>query len=562
MKYIIFKIIVFLIILLFFERVSCQVAVNEIMPSPQGDEPEWIELFNFSDSDFQMMECTIFDAVGSKLLPLFTIRSKSYAILTSDSSSLIAARTIPPECLIIETSLPILNNTTDEIKIVKQGMIIDSVYYNMSWGEKGKSLERKDYMKSAVSKDNWGVSKNPSGATAGYFNSISVLDYDLALSEFYFDRNQQNYIFVITNKGRYSLADVEFLLIVDENRDGLFTNKEEVFRKSIDIADKDTLFADINYNILFPQKNKFGAYSFIARIINKNDQNPMNDSLFGEVYNSYPNLSLTINEIMFDVDVGKAEFIEIYNNSEDAILLKNYGISDRWKSKGPDIVKFTDNSFILPQSYALIAWDSVFFEQYPELINNASVSIFKSSFNLNKSDDDVILFDPNGFVCDSLTYKESWHLKNIVTRNISLEKINPKLETNSPESWSSCNDTRGATPMEKNSISSEFSETGTVDAKPNPFSPTSRGNDSFCVINYSLPFRQSSISAYVFDTSGRRIRKLKVSEPTSANGFFVWDGRNDDGYILQAGPYVLFLEAADHSSGKVITQKLMIVIGS
>lgn len=555
------KFIVCIIFLLFSSCLFSQLAVNEIMPAPLGDEPEWVEIYNFSQNNFKLKDGRIFDAVGSKSLPDIMIKAKEFVILTSDTNALKAARLIADNVFLIETSLPIFNNTSDEVKIISESKLIDTVYYNMGWGKKGISLERIDYLVPALSKENWAASTDESGATCGYANSNAKLDFDAEISSLEYDPENNKYLIFLENTGRKIINSIDLFLQIDFNNNSRFDESEKVFTgqitnleklKEIEISENDILNKTINS----------GRYDYLAFLSAKTDENPLNDSLRGEVYKSYPEGTLVINEVLFDIDEEHAEFAEIFNTSQDTISLKGYGLHDRWKSSGPDYVYFSEDSFIFPGGYAVIAWDSLFFENYPELADNLSVTVYEENFNLNKTNEDLILFDPNGNYVDSLTYYENWHLSGIDTKNASLEKINPTLETNIGESWSTCSGSRGATPLEKNSVAAEQKESGDLTAEPNPFSPFSRGDDSFCIISYSLPYSQAAVTAYIFDTSGRRLRKLKVSVSSSSEGSFVFDGRNDEGYILQPGPYILFFEAADSETGDIWTKKKLIVIGS
>ncbi|UCH79159.1 MAG: hypothetical protein JSU81_04220 [Candidatus Coatesbacteria bacterium] len=76
---------------------------------------------------------------------------------------------------------------------------------------------------------------------------------------------------------------------------------------------------------------------------------------------------------------------------------------------------------------------------------------------------------------------------------------------------------------------------------PNPF----LAGEESATVTYRLPVG-GSVSIYVYDFDGNRIRtvvedaKRTVGEHT---GDEFWDGGDDDGKIVAAGPYVLVLEA-------------------
>ena len=140
--------------------------------------PEWIELYNFSEHPIEILSGYITDAATSKKISKLKINSYSFLVITKDTSALLQIRNIPPDCQIVEASIPTLNNTTDCITLRNaDSTLIDSVYYNMNWGKKGISLERRYINEPAVSSTNWSPSVSPNGATAGYENSI-IIKYD------------------------------------------------------------------------------------------------------------------------------------------------------------------------------------------------------------------------------------------------------------------------------------------------------------------------------------------------------------------------------------------------
>ncbi|MDQ1264872.1 MAG: hypothetical protein QG635_21 [Bacteroidota bacterium] len=153
---------------------SNQVVINEFYPAPTGDEPEWIELYN--PSDYQVLLSGIFvcDAASCKKIIDVSIQAHSYILITSDSATLADTRKIPSVALVIESKLPTLNNTTDKIILRNSdSSVIDSLYYDIKWGIKGKSFERRDWSFPA-SRDNLIPSISYDGATAGYLNSVSI----------------------------------------------------------------------------------------------------------------------------------------------------------------------------------------------------------------------------------------------------------------------------------------------------------------------------------------------------------------------------------------------------
>lgn len=77
-------------------------------------------------------------------------------------------------------------------------------------------------------------------------------------------------------------------------------------------------------------------------------------------------------------------------------------------------------------------------------------------------------------------------------------------------------------------------------AYPNPF----QAGYENALLSYYLP-AEGIVSVYVYDLEGQRVRTLvdRVDRPQGSNtGREVWDGRDDDGELVPAGPYVVVLE--------------------
>ncbi|NIT35148.1 MAG: hypothetical protein GTN49_01390 [candidate division Zixibacteria bacterium] len=77
-------------------------------------------------------------------------------------------------------------------------------------------------------------------------------------------------------------------------------------------------------------------------------------------------------------------------------------------------------------------------------------------------------------------------------------------------------------------------------AYPNPF----QAGYASARLSYIL-LAEAIVSIYVYDLEGQRVRTLveRAERPRgSHNGQEVWDGRDDDGEFVPAGPYVVVLE--------------------
>ena len=266
-----------------------------------------------------------------------------------------------------------------------------------------------------------------------------------------------------------------------------------------------------------------------------------------------------INEIMFDPAEDNSEFVEFLNLSDDPVNIGGWYIED----ENTNSHKLSESSLNVPSdSYFVQAADSLIFHKY-SLSSESLVSITnESSLGLINSGELIILKDIRGNVMDSIWYSDKWHNKNFVsTKNISLERINPKLNGNDPSNWSSSADLLGGTPGKRNSIFTDnLNDESNISVSPNPFSPDDDGFEDFTIINYKLKEATSQVRIKIFDSKGRLIRTLVNNMASGSLGSVIFDGRNDYGEVLRIGIYIIFLEAINESRGVVDNMKTVVVV--
>lgn len=181
---------------------------------------------------------------------------------------------------------------------------------------------------------------------------------------------------------------------------------------------------------------------------------------------------------------------------------------------------------------------------------------------LSNSGELIRLKDLKGCTVDSVFYSPDWNNRNInITKNKSLERINPQLNGNLPQNWSTCVNPAGATPGKQNSIyTTNENKSAGISVSPNPFSPDNDGFEDFSIINYKLTQAVSQIRIKIFDSRGRLARTLANNQPSASNGSIVFDGLGDDGQPLRMGIYIIFLEALNSNTGVLEDLKTVVVI--
>ncbi|MGD1044886.1 MAG: lamin tail domain-containing protein [Bacteroidota bacterium] len=550
------------------------VLVNEIMYYPVGDEPEWVELNNASSDTINLKNWRISDSnISTKSIIIQTdvlIPPSSYLVIAKD----MAFTSYHAGVSVVIANFSALNNSTPDAVVIYDARLntIDSVMYSPSWGgQNGKSLERIDVEMPSTSMKNWGTSQDSLGSTPGRKNSIVRLDYDLAISNL---TQIQTLIggravpvvnVSIRNIGRRTVDSVLVSFYSDRNNNAVPEPSELVHTilsaQSLGASDSILLSES------FPQLVS-GVTNFVVIADCWRDENLRNNRSSISMKISYKSRSLVINEIMYDPLYGQNEWFELYNRSGQSIDLAHWNFNDKPTLNNINSFEISNEPFVVePGGYAVVAADSTIFQLFPSLLQSISIIHIRvlnrsSGFGFNNDGDVVVLKDITGQTIDSVAYLPRWHHPDVVdTKGRSLERINPNIDSNDPRNWSTCTNILGGTPGKANSIvTTSIKSNSMISISPNPFSPDGDGFEDFCIIRYNLPAMTSTLNLRIYDIKGRLVRMLANGELAGTQGEIVWDGNGDDKRRVRIGVYVIFLEATDRSSNKVITAKAVAVV--
>lgn len=267
---------------------------------------------------------------------------------------------------------------------------------------------------------------------------------------------------------------------------------------------------------------------------------------------------LIINEVMYDPDIDNCEYIEFYNASNDSFNIGGWKLEE----SGKNYFLIDSLLYINAGAYFVIAADSMILNKYENIDRSRLTILNSSSFSLSNSGEKIILRNLSGGIIDSFDYNPNMHNKNFpVTKNISLERINPNIDTNEKSNWRSSVSAYGGTPGTNNSIAvmNEKFSSGLI-ISPNPFSPDDDGFEDFSIINYTLPFSIAQIRVRIYDSKGRFIRSLVDAYPGGTNGSIIFDGKDESGKALRLGIYIILFEAVDQINGEQIKLKSTVVV--
>lgn len=269
--------------------------------------------------------------------------------------------------------------------------------------------------------------------------------------------------------------------------------------------------------------------------------------------------SVIINEILYDPGIDNCEFVEFYNNSKDTVNIGGWILEE----SGGKAYRLSDSYCNLgPSEYYLLAADSTVFSIYSTDEFTSFNLAGTSDLGLSNDGELILLKDAAGNIIDSVVYSSHWHNRNInITKNKSLERINPELDGNYPQNWNTSVDYLGSTPGRQNSIYTiNKNRQASISVSPNPFSPDEDGYEDFCIINYSLSQPVSQIRIKIYDNRGRLVRTLENNIPSASQGSIIFDGLEDSGIPLRIGIYIIFLEALNENTGVVENLRTVVVV--
>lgn len=422
------------------------VVLNELMYAPSPGEPEWVELFNKTDSPLNLKKWRIKDLTTTATITNndIIIPPTAFIILTKDSS-VINFYDISSE--IIQLNLPSLNNNGDGIVIIDSlGVLIDSILYTPDWGGSGgRSLERISDNEGSNDPSNWGTSISINRATAGSINSITLKDFDLALTffkpvnEYGIIGEQIEFNIQVKNPGLNQSQIYNVNLFRDANADSIPQPSELIStQQGNPLASGDSLSFNFQTGDFL-----FGLNYFIAQVKTSADDDTTNNigftNVIGTTINEVRN-DIIINEFMYAPNSPEPEWIEIFNRSNKTIDLKNYQIADN-----NDTTTVFNLSIILnPLEYIVITDDSSIYNYY----NIPSSVVIENIPALNNSGDKIILLDSLNRSIDSLQYLTAWGGNN----GRSLERIDSEVPSTDSTNWNTSISVFKATPGYINSV--------------------------------------------------------------------------------------------------------------
>ncbi|GAA4804148.1 hypothetical protein GCM10023231_36520 [Olivibacter ginsenosidimutans] len=261
---------------------------------------------------------------------------------------------------------------------------------------------------------------------------------------------------------------------------------------------------------------------------------------------------LLINEILPNPKTGGAEFIELYNPTEQTIDLHDLQLArihDDTLSPPKPITK--QSSLFLPRTYKVITKDpSAILSQYAS--KNPQDFIAMDAFPVLPNTRGSIALLRGDSLVDRLDYDERMHSPFIKdAKGVSLERRYMTEETNAPGNFTSAAASSGyATPGYQNSQYQDIiSDDKGIWLANNTFSPDSHNSTDFLQIHYQFKQGSNMITLHIFNDQGIRIRRLYDNYLLGTSGTLDWNGLDDAQQRLPVGIYLIYAEVYNAIDG-------------
>ncbi|MBK9730616.1 MAG: lamin tail domain-containing protein [Chitinophagaceae bacterium] len=528
----------------FYTAQANDVVINEIMsdPDPAVGLPaaEFTELFNQSAVPIDLTGWTFSDATSTQTLSAFILQPDSFVILCDDGN---ASLFTSFGNVIGLPSFPSLNNDGDELTIKNSfGSVINTVAYSSSWygdvikAEGGWSLELIDPNSPCQGTNNWIASNNASGGTPGKKNSVFGSNPDIEaphlISAALIDASGVQLIF---NESLDSAVAAQLSNYqIDPSRQVLAVTVVPPDFTTVALLLNPAIDSNVVYTVTV---NSLSDCS--GNVIDTN--NTAQFAIPGEIAAG----EILINELLFNPMSGGYDYLEIYNNAEKIIDLKDLSVATTDNNDSLISIKniVTESALLFPGQYMVLTENPVSIKQ-SYLAENPDWFIDMDLPTFNDDEGVVVLVNQSGSRIDQFHYYASWQFALIDdVEGVALERIYFNSPTQDSLNWHSAASTIGfGTPSYKNS---QYIQPGTSDEitiSPEAFSPDQDGfND---VLSISYQFDQSGYTANIriFDEKGRLVTDLVHNALLSQSGLFTWDGITDKNEKAAIGIYMVYVE--------------------
>ncbi|MBF0431807.1 MAG: hypothetical protein HQK83_11040 [Fibrobacteria bacterium] len=487
--------------------IQANLVVSEIMGDPvfAGDsDGEYVELVNTSNSILSLDSSIVINNQDSLRISNTSLQPKGIWLICRDS---VFMRSINQECNQEWTSLSLSNQNPVNL-ILLRGSYADT--FRTEPPLSGKSWENlldstSSFKSFTVASQSW---QNTDFGSPGFLHSGIQLPFlhDAALTQIYLDTSDHNNPFfeiTIENKGINPIPEVQLSVNLDENWD----KRPERKLDEVTVSLKNTSL--VTYHWPIPKETN-GVYVFST----EKDENPTNNTM--DLFYPLP-ASLQITELCPYPSEDAPEWFELKNTSSYTLSLSKVSYNA--------IPLTTNEHFQLrPGEYVIFTADSALFRSFH---NSLKLNLFElpSWDALRNSGDSVGLFF-EGTVIYHVSYPS---LATSAKGRCLIEGQEEWILTPDTDSDNQESSTPGYEAKEIDHFAWKLSAKTLDISKPQQY------------ISFSLDFPPGETGTVeIFNLSGFLLRS--ICKDCMGQNNISWYGRDDNGRLLQIGPYIALIK--------------------
>ena len=270
-------------------------------------------------------------------------------------------------------------------------------------------------------------------------------------------------------------------------------------------------------------------------------------------------------EVMFVPYAGGSEFVEIYNKSNKVIDLSKLKFSTR---KAADSTIYSakkiasQTSLIFPEEIKVLTKDAAGVKNFYEC---EDASFIEMSFpSLRNANGAIVLFrSADTMIVDNFYYDAKMHVESVPDKGkgVSLERISLVSEE-----WTSAPEIAGyATPGvwkkgTKILTRQQPADVSDVKIDASEICYPYYDQDKQFHLSYQFGRPNYQMTVKVYSMEGICVRTLLNNATMDTDGNITWDGKDDNGRILNVAPYVLRVEAFHATNGDRYNKSFVVLV--
>lgn len=543
----------------FYEVQAFDIVFNEVMadPSPKVGLPQWeyIELYNTTNIPISLKNWTLTIGSSTKILPDSIINPKGFMLIAHQNAS---SDLSPFGSFIGLGSFSLTNSGQQLILKNDKANLIHQINYNSQWyadknkAEGGWSLEQIDPENPCGCSSNWRASTSSTGGSPGAINAVNKANPDQTKPEL------KRVVLIDSATIRVYFTEIMDSSTVVDTSMYFVNNYGNPIKVKPIYPDYRSVY--LSFSKAFQKKTLYILELKITNSSQLNDcvGNSINSSStmkFG-IPESPDTNDVVINEILFNPQSPGVDYVELYNRSDKIIDLSNLRLAN-WNDYDQNYEHIkelsSDGYLFFPEQYLVICTDpQIVRKQY--LVKNPNFMIqVPSMISLPNSQGNVLLISASFKLVDRVDYDEDMHYKLLQnTKGISLERLNYNWPSNDRKNWHSAaqttsgsyqsNDFAGTPTSQNSQFTNSTQFDGEFGLEKDIFSPDNDGFDDVLTINYKFDTPGYTANIRIYNSKGQLVSNLVNNELLSTEGYFIWDGLNNENQKVDIGIYIVYIE--------------------